>query len=81
MIRSLFYVKKHWSWGRGGEEAEGRGQGEALCIVEKQWRGGDQSEHDIDMHKNQIHSLKAEYRILQHKQVSHLTHQFGDDKL
>jgi hypothetical protein len=60
LIRSLFYVKKHWSWGRGGEEAEGRGQGEALCIVEKQWRGGDQSEHDIDMHKNQIHSLKAE---------------------
>jgi len=34
--------------------------------------GGDQSEHEIDMHKKQIHSLRAEHRTLQHMQVSHL---------
>ena len=52
------------------------GWGFALCFVEKirgaVEGGGDQSEHEIDMHKKQIHSLKAEHRILQHMQVSHL---------
>jgi hypothetical protein len=35
------------STGPGERRQKGEGRGEALCIVEKQWRGGDQSEHEI----------------------------------
>ena len=60
----------------GERRLKGDGRGEALCIVEKirgvVEGGGDQSEHEIDMHKKQIHSLRAEHRTLQHMQVSHL---------
>ena len=68
---------------RSGERRQ-KGEGREKRSALLRSSGGAETSQSMtlaDMHKNQIHSLKAEYRILQHKQVSHLTHQFGDDKL